>query len=65
MKEQSITEGLVKKTVDALDSYMTVLNQRCEENPSDELTKEILQLADLTNRWLRVLECEEDEMYDI
>lgn len=64
MKQESITEGLIEKTVDALDAYMEVLNKLYEEVPTSTRAKEIEKLANLTNRWLTILESDDDEMYD-
>jgi 5'(3')-deoxyribonucleotidase len=66
LQRRQIDYLLVEKTINTLDAYMKVLNDRCEEHYTDELKNEILNLAQLTNKWLKV-SGEQNEMkyYDI
>ena len=52
INRRAIDYGMVEKTIKALDSYMKVLEARYETEGSNELYKEILQLTQLTNKWL-------------
>ena len=66
IKRRMVTPTLVEKTVKALDGYMSLLNKECDEELTPELTKKVIDVASLTNRWLDAMG-EENEMsyYDI
>lgn len=63
LNRELITETMAEKTVKALDEYMNILNERCKENATKELQKEIINVASLTNKWLGALGEEDDNKY--
>lgn len=61
-----ISPSMVEKTIDTLDEYMKILNEKCDKEYSKELYKKITNLATLTNRWLQASgEENESNYYDI
>ena len=61
-----VTPTMVEKTIKTLDAYMEGLNAQCDENYSQELYEKIIDLAALTNRWLKATgDKNEMNYYDI
>ena len=67
LRHRFITPIMVEKTIKTLDAYMDVLNAQCAASGecSDELYKKIIDLASLTNRWLKATGESESSYYDI
>ena len=66
LRHRFITPTMVEKTIKTLDAYMEGLNAQCDENYSQELYEKIIDLAALTNRWLKATgDKNEMNYYDI
>ena len=66
LKHSLVTESMANRTIKALDAYMKVLNKKCDEDYTQELYKEVMDIASLTNRWLAATgERDKDKYYDI
>ena len=66
LKRRLMDYVMVENTIKTLDAYMAILNAKCKEEYSDELKTKILNLARLTNKWLKVSgEESETKYYDI
>ena len=66
LKRNLVTESMADRTIKALDAYMGVLNKKCDEDYTQELYNEVMDIASLTNRWLAATgEREKDKYYDI
>ena len=66
LKRALVTESMADRTIKALDAYMGVLNKKCDEDYTQELYKEVMDIASLTNRWLAATgEKDKDKYYDI
>ena len=66
LKRRLMDYVMVENTIKTLDAYMAILNAKCKEEYSDELKPKILNLARLTNKWLKVSgEESETKYYDI
>ena len=66
LRHRFITPLMVDKTIKTLDDYMELLNEKCKEDLDKELYKKIIDLASLTNRWLKASGVDrESSYYDI
>ena len=66
LKRALVTESMADRTIKALDAYMGVLNKMCDEDYTQELYKEVMDIASLTNRWLAATgERDKGKYYDI
>ena len=61
-----VTRNMVEKTIKHLDAYSKILNEKYAQESDEELYKEIIEIARLTNKWLEVTgEKDESKYYDI
>ena len=61
-----VTRSMVEKTIKHLDAYSKILNAKYGQESNEDLYKEIMEIARLTNQWLEVTgEEDESDYYDI
>jgi hypothetical protein len=61
-----VTRSMVEKTIKHLDAYSKILNAKYGQESNEDLYKEIMEIARLTNQWLEVTgEKDESDYYDI
>lgn len=61
-----VTRSMVEKTIKHLDAYSKILNAKYGQESNEDLYKEIIEIARLTNQWLEVTgEEDESDYYDI
>lgn len=61
-----MTRSMVEKTIKHLDAYSKILNKKYAQKSDEELYKEIIEISQLTNKWLEVTgEEDESDYYDI
>lgn len=66
VKRSLVTKAKVERTIAQLDNYMKILNAKYEEQGDKETFKEIIEVAELANYWLKVAgENDESKYYDI
>lgn len=61
-----VTRSMVEKTIKHLDAYSKILNAKYGQESDEDLYKEIMEIARLTNQWFEVTgEENESDYYDI
>jgi 5'(3')-deoxyribonucleotidase len=65
LNKRLIDYTMVEKTIKMLDGYMELLNLKAKANCTPELSRKVLSVANLTNKWLKVSGEENESAYYI